>query len=552
MNQTIAQLLDHRTQRASIPDRWAGEIISVDYLAREIVVRIAGNSAVRVAPRHDLNLGSAANPKVIPGGTLQVERIGDRYAGTVYLPLIGVSQAYATPTPTLGTPVWNTGYPRIRGSNIEGAWGVVTGATRYEVWRNTTPSANGAEWFGTFVSNTFAQTYASGATSQLLTNCGFESGDFTGWESADVGMPPIASSVVSAAHPRTGNYSHAGVEGSGTRPSAGISSSAVRIIAGKSYVMSAYVMTLDPARNYNFSLRAYWYDANMSFLTASDVFGTGLTTNYQKWTAVATAPANAAYARIAFAFLGNVQIPLPGTEQVYLDDCSLIGESGNAATVYSYAIRALDDNGNASAFSTWLTPAATSAQLGAASIELDFENSRIQSSNFVSGTSGFRLDDNGIDGKLLSGGGGIPTNLIAYTTDASAPSGWTEYTAARGRYIVGLPSGGTAAGTVGTALSNLENRAVGQHTHSVSDPGHGHNISDPGHNHAVTVSQGSGGGPTYGAGNDTWIYPTSYSTNTKTTGIGINSATTGISISNQGSVAGTNAPYIQLLVIKKT
>jgi hypothetical protein len=42
------------------------------------------------------------------------------------------------------------------------------------------------------------------------------------------------------------------------------------------------------------------------------------------------------------------------------------------------------------------------------------------------------------------------------------------------RYVVGLPSGGTNEGTQGTPLTNIENRAVGQHTHALDDPGHSH------------------------------------------------------------------------------
>ena len=59
---------------------------------------------------------------------------------------------------------------------------------------------------------------------------------------------------------------------------------------------------------------------------------------------------------------------------------------------------------------------------------------------------------------------GVPAGAVMFFNLASCPSGWTELTAARGRTITGLPSGGALAGTVGTALTNLENRT---HTHSV-------------------------------------------------------------------------------------
>ena len=61
-------------------------------------------------------------------------------------------------------------------------------------------------------------------------------------------------------------------------------------------------------------------------------------------------------------------------------------------------------------------------------------------------------------------GGSLPSGIIVFTAGA-CPATWTEYTAARGYAVVGLVNGGTAAGTVGTALTNLQNKT---HTHSVT------------------------------------------------------------------------------------
>jgi hypothetical protein len=75
-------------------------------------------------------------------------------------------------------------------------------------------------------------------------------------------------------------------------------------------------------------------------------------------------------------------------------------------------------------------------------------------------------------------GGGVLTNLIALF-EGSCPSGWSEYTAARGRVVVGVPSGGTLSGTVGTALTNLENRTHSHgmtHTHTWN-PGGSYNVA---------------------------------------------------------------------------
>ena len=124
----------------------------------------------------------------------------------------------------------------------------------------------------------------------------------------------------------------------------------------------------------------------------------------------------------------------------------------------------------------------------------------------------------------------VPSGAVMFFNLASCPSGWTDKTTAwGGRYLVTLPSGGTLTGTVGTALSNQENRATGQHNHAITDPGHTH-----------TMQRQGGGGGSMGSGNDD-------NESTGATG----SSTTGISIQDAGTVAGANAPYIQFLVCQK-
>ncbi len=126
--------------------------------------------------------------------------------------------------------------------------------------------------------------------------------------------------------------------------------------------------------------------------------------------------------------------------------------------------------------------------------------------------------------------GSIPTGTIAFFSLASCPTGWTEKTALRGRYPVGLPSGGTLGLTNGTALSDGEDRAVGRHNHLVTDPGH---------SHGVPTGVGAGG------------YQTHVNGTPNIGSIASDSSTSGISIQNAGSVAGTNAPYIQYLACEK-
>ena len=134
-----------------------------------------------------------------------------------------------------------------------------------------------------------------------------------------------------------------------------------------------------------------------------------------------------------------------------------------------------------------------------------------------------------IAGSCITSWDDIPAGAVISFNLSSCPAGWSELTSARGRYIVGLPSGGTLAGTAGTALSNQENRATGQHSHTVDDPGHSHGnataIIGPG-------DFGAGGGYIY-------LYNSG--------GAGYSD----ITLENSGDVAGTNAPYVQLLICEK-
>jgi len=157
-------------------------------------------------------------------------------------------------------------------------------------------------------------------------------------------------------------------------------------------------------------------------------------------------------------------------------------------------------------------------------------------------TSGVVTNDN--TGKLStvatvpSTNGGVPSGAVMFFDLAACPAGWSEMTSARGRYIAGKTSSGTLAATVGTALTDKENRAVGKHNHSITDPGHGHSLSN-------VVSAG------HTAYNDS---TTCVNVVPRFGLISIVTAlanTTGITLGSSGDVDGTNAPYIQLLTCKK-
>ncbi len=161
----------------------------------------------------------------------------------------------------------------------------------------------------------------------------------------------------------------------------------------------------------------------------------------------------------------------------------------------------------------------------------------------------------------------VPSGAVMFFNLAECPPGWVDLTDAEGRYLVGTPADGTVGATVGTTLTDAENRPVGEHDHAVTDAGHSHGVSDSGHNH----SQGSHShslfgtnivsGSSLGDGNGTPRFARTSSTSTgssgsggigsSSTGVSVSSATTGVFVDDEGSVTGTNAPYLQLLVCEK-
>ena len=80
-----------------------------------------------------------------------------------------------------------------------------------------------------------------------------------------------------------------------------------------------------------------------------------------------------------------------------------------------------------------------------------------------------------------AGAGGLPSGSVMFFNLVSCPVGWSEVVVAKGRAIVGVPNGGTLAGTVGTSLSDMEDRT---HTHDVNPSSTG-TTSSGSHNHAA-------------------------------------------------------------------
>ena len=68
----------------------------------------------------------------------------------------------------------------------------------------------------------------------------------------------------------------------------------------------------------------------------------------------------------------------------------------------------------------------------------------------------------------------VPSQLVAHRAASTyTPTSWSEVTTARGRCIVGVPSGGTDGATQGTALTDNQNKSKSiAHTHT--GPSHSH------------------------------------------------------------------------------
>lgn len=151
----------------------------------------------------------------------------------------------------------------------------------------------------------------------------------------------------------------------------------------------------------------------------------------------------------------------------------------------------------------------------------------------------------------------FPAQMVAYSRAGSCPAGFAEYTTARGRYVVGTPASGTVEAIVGTALADLESRAVGQHTH-VQDP-HTHTQNSHNHTQNAHVHGISGMGntltvasatPDASVVDNTGSETLEDATATNNAATATNNAETATN-QNAGSVAGTNLPFIQLRACEK-
>jgi hypothetical protein len=132
----------------------------------------------------------------------------------------------------------------------------------------------------------------------------------------------------------------------------------------------------------------------------------------------------------------------------------------------------------------------------------------------------------------------VPRGTVAFFNLARCPRpGWEPMPEARGRYVVGVMEGGGVGRTVGEALTEQENRATGAHTHTLTPDVRNIPIYD-------ASRQGTG----FAEGRGSGYVQTPFGT------------TRPIPVPAEGAhpgqagrdVPGTNAPYIQLLVCRRT
>ena len=150
-------------------------------------------------------------------------------------------------------------------------------------------------------------------------------------------------------------------------------------------------------------------------------------------------------------------------------------------------------------------------------------------------------------GKLLEDGNEIFASVIAPFA-SSCPTGWTEYTAARGRTVVGNPSGGTVTTTQGTAFTaDNETRTITDvpaHTHAA-----GTLAADSGgaHTHPIPITSGGSVSTTVAQGTTTSAGTASTSSG------GAHTHTVSGSTASTGSASvDVTMPYIQLTYCQKT
>lgn len=142
--------------------------------------------------------------------------------------------------------------------------------------------------------------------------------------------------------------------------------------------------------------------------------------------------------------------------------------------------------------------------------------------------------------------GTLVSGVVVFAAGPGCPAGFTEFTGARGRVIVGLPLSGTNQGTVGTALTDLQNKTHIHTAGTLAGPSHDHSAGNQ-TTGAPSATTTVGSTDVCGSGCTSVTVPTSTHTHgvpSYTTGLGGTGAVTGSS----GTAATSDTiSYIQLI-----
>ncbi|MBI5035555.1 MAG: hypothetical protein HZB51_34115 [Chloroflexi bacterium] len=403
MYPTLAKTLDKPLRQTT----WVGVVTSINYATRTLTANLQGDSGPeRIRIPDTFDFGSRDNPKIGIGSTITVQRIGNEYFAVsplakqggqyaVYLPAIYGSGA------KLYAPQWLSGYPRIVGTQLEGAWkNQNVPGLKYQLWYNSNgPSANGAKLHpaSPFTGTNLSVNWNLGLTSELLQNGGFES-DLVSWQFVFYsGKMTIQAAIT---HNRIKALKSELVAGGIDD----IYSVYYAVKPGETYTASFWEYLILPGTTYptGVSVELHWYNSAQAFISLSTPisWNASVTGVWHKRTGTAVAPANAAYVRFRPRTANGNAV---GDATIYIDDCSLVGQVPISAKDTFYALVAIDGNGNSSPFSEWLAPVSVSSKVGASSIEIVPDESTIRSENFAAPSTGFSLDpDNGMQGNLLT------------------------------------------------------------------------------------------------------------------------------------------------------
>lgn len=120
----------------------------------------------------------------------------------------------------------------------------------------------------------------------------------------------------------------------------------------------------------------------------------------------------------------------------------------------------------------------------------------------------------------------IPSGMIAAFATTTCPSGWSEYTAARGAFLRGIDNGAGRDPNGTRAPGNYQADTLASHTHGINDPGHVHTINGnilAGNESTSALNNGVQGAGGYSKVGELHEYSGGANTSSVTTGISIQS-----------------------------